>query len=89
MPEPILFSGSAHPRLAAAIAHELSIAAGDCDIERFPDGEVSVHINESVRNRDVFVVQPTAPPVDDNLMELVAFADALRRAGARRIVAVV
>jgi ribose-phosphate pyrophosphokinase len=89
MPELILFSGSAHPELAGAIARELSIAPGDCAIERFPDGEVTVHIEESVRNRDVFVVQPTAPPVDDNLIELVAFADALRRAGAQRIVAVI
>ncbi|HSP16027.1 MAG TPA: ribose-phosphate pyrophosphokinase [Thermoanaerobaculia bacterium] len=89
MSESVLFSGSAHPDLAAAIARQLSVPTGECEIERFPDGEVCVHINESVRNRDVFVVQPTAPPVNDNLVELVAFADAFRRAGACRIVAVV
>jgi ribose-phosphate pyrophosphokinase len=89
MPGSIIFSGSAHPRLAFAIANELALPLGTCEVERFPDGEVCVHLDESVRNRHVFIVQPTAPPVNDNLIELVAFADASRRAGASRIVAVV
>jgi len=89
MPQIILFSGSANPHLAGAVARELAIPLGRATVERFPDGEVSVHLNESVRNREVFILQPTAPPVDPNLMELVAFADAARRAAAGRIVAIV
>jgi ribose-phosphate pyrophosphokinase len=87
--EPVLFSGSGHRTLAAAIAKELAMPLGACATERFPDGEVAVHLYESVRNREVFVIQPTSPPVNDHLIELVAFADACRRAGANRIVAVI
>ncbi|WP_406696309.1 ribose-phosphate pyrophosphokinase [Singulisphaera sp. Ch08] len=79
-----ILSGMAHPELAAAIAHGL----GARTVGRFPDGEVSVRIDEPVRDREVFRVQPTAPPVDEHLVELLAVADACRRASAARITAV-
>ena len=84
-----LFAGTANRPLASAVAGELGIALGDCVIERFPDGEVAVELEESVRGRDVFVVQPTAPPVNDHLGELLVFADACRRADAKRVTAIV
>jgi ribose-phosphate pyrophosphokinase len=84
-----IFSGTAHPELAAAIAHELGVRPGARTVERFPDGEVSVRIDEPVRDREVFLVQPTAPPVDERLVELLALADACRRASAARITAVI
>ena len=89
MSDVILLAGSAHPRLAAAVAGELALPLGDCAVERFPDGEIAVHLNEPVRRRNVFVIQPTCAPVNDHVLELVAFADACRRAGATRITAVV
>lgn len=85
----VVFSGTANPRLAEAIASELEVPLGQRVVDRFPDGEVSVRIEESVRGKEVFVVQPTSPPVNDHLMELLAFTDALQRAAAERIVAVV
>lgn len=85
----ILFAGTANPALATAVAAELGVGLGRCAATRFPDGETAVHINESVRGRDVFVVQPTAPPVNDHLIELLAFTDACRRSAAARITAVV
>jgi ribose-phosphate pyrophosphokinase len=85
----LLFSGTPNPALAAAVAAELGVGAGACVITRFPDGEVDVRIDEPVRGREVFLVQSTGPPVNDNLMELLAFADACRRAVAVRITAVV
>jgi ribose-phosphate pyrophosphokinase len=85
----LVFAGSANPALAAGVARELGVELGACAIDRFPDGEVAVRIEVSVRGRDVFVVQPTSPPVNDHLMELLAFADACRRADARRITALV
>ena len=86
---PSLLNGTANPRLAEAIAAELGVEPAACTVKRFPDGEVSVEIRESVRDRDVVIVQPTSPPVDPHLMELLALADAARRSGARRIAAVV
>ena len=85
----ILFAGTANPPLAAAIAAELGVRPGACAVERFPDGELSVQLDESVRGREVILVQPTSPPVNDHLVELLAFADACRRAAAGRITAVV
>lgn len=85
----LLFAGTANPALAAAIAAELGVRTAACAIERFPDGEVSVRLDESVRDREVFLVQPTAPPVNDHLVELLAFADACRRSAAGRITAIV
>jgi ribose-phosphate pyrophosphokinase len=84
-----LFAGTANPALAGAIATELGVRPGACAIEHFPDGETAVRLDEPVRGRDVFVVQPTAPPVNDHLVELLAFADACRRSAAGRITAVV
>lgn len=84
-----LFAGTANPTLANAIAHALGVELGLCTVERFPDGELAVHIDQSVRNREVFIVQPTSPPVNEHLVELLALADACRRAAAARITAVV
>ena len=89
MAEFIVFAGSANPALAAAVARELGVVPGACSVERFPDGETSVRVLESVRGKDVYLLQPTCPPVNDNVMELFAFADACRRAAAGRIHAVV
>lgn len=84
-----LFAGTANPALAAAISRELGVPLGACAVERFPDGELSARLLESVRRREVFVIQPTCPPVNDHLVELLAFADACRRAAAARVVAIV
>lgn len=84
-----VFSGRAHEALAEAIAKDLNTRLAAEDIGVFADGEVRVEIEESVRGADVFIVQPTAPPVNDNLMELLVIADALKRASAGRITAVV
>lgn len=84
-----VFSGRAHEALADAIAKELNTSLAAEEIGSFPDGEVRVQIEESVRGADVFLVQPTSPPVNDNLMELLVIADALKRASAGRITAVV
>jgi ribose-phosphate pyrophosphokinase len=86
---PALFAGTANPPLAARVAELLGVPLSGCDVQRFPDGEVSVVLRDSVRHRDAFVIQPTAPPVDGNLVELLAFGDACHRAGAERVIAVV
>jgi ribose-phosphate pyrophosphokinase len=83
-----LFSGNANPGLAEEIAQYLRLPLGDAEVSRFSDGEVFVQVNENVRGTDVFVIQPTCPPVNDNLMELLVMIDALKRASARRITAV-
>ena len=83
-----LFSGNANRPLAEEIAQHLHMRLGDADVSRFSDGEVYVQINENVRGQDVFVIQPTCPPVNDHLMELLVMMDALKRASARRITAV-
>jgi ribose-phosphate pyrophosphokinase len=85
----ILFGGTANPALAEAVARELGIPLAPCTVERFPDGELSVNLGRSVRRREVFVLQATAPPVNDHLMELLSFADACRRSAAARVIAVV
>ena len=87
-PELKIFSGSAHPELAQSIADYVGIPLGKADVRLFPDGETSVRINENIRGRDVFIVQPTCPPVNHNLMELLILVDAARRASAARITAV-
>jgi len=84
-----IFSGTANPALAAAIARELNVQVGACAVERFPDGEVAVRLLEPVRRKEVFLVQSTSPPVNDHLVELLAFADACRRAAAARITSIV
>jgi len=83
-----VFSGNANPELAKEICEYLDIALSKVEVRRFSDGEIFVEIGENVRGTDVFVIQPTCPPVNDNLMELVIMVDALRRASARRITAV-
>jgi ribose-phosphate pyrophosphokinase len=85
----IIFAGTANAELAQAVARELGVRLGACAVECFPDGETSVRLDEPVRGREVFVVQPTSPPVNDHLVELLAFADACRRASASRVTAVV
>jgi ribose-phosphate pyrophosphokinase len=84
-----VFSGTANRPLAERICEHLNIRLGEANVSRFPDGEVRVKIEEDVRGADVFVVQPTCPPVNDNLMELVLLIDAFKRASAERITAVV
>jgi ribose-phosphate pyrophosphokinase len=84
-----VFSGSATPALAAEIARNLSLPLGKCTVDRFSDGEIQVEIDESVRGRDVFIVQSTCPPSNDHLMELLIMVDAVRRASAERITAVI
>jgi ribose-phosphate pyrophosphokinase len=83
-----LFTGNANPGLAEEIAQYLRLPLGDAEVSRFSDGEIFVQVNENVRGTDVFVIQPTCPPVNDNLMELLVMIDALKRASARRITAV-
>lgn len=83
-----LFTGNAHPSLAREICARLGIAVGEMRVDRFPDGEVRLQIQENVRGADVFVVQPTCRPVNENLVELLVILDALRRASAYRITAV-
>lgn len=89
MQDLVLFAGTANRPLAAAIAAALGVPLAGCAIRRFPDGETGVALDVPVRGRDVFVVQPTAPPVNDHLVELLAFADACRRSAAGRVTAVV
>ncbi|RUO46096.1 ribose-phosphate pyrophosphokinase [Pseudidiomarina aquimaris] len=83
-----LFAGNATPELAQKIADRLYIKLGDAEVGRFSDGEISVKINENVRGSDVFIIQSTCAPTNDNLMELIVMVDALRRASAGRITAV-
>ncbi len=84
-----VFSGSANPQLAQTVAGNLHIPLGKADINRFSDGEIAVEIKENVRGKDVFILQPTCAPTNDNLMEIVLLADALRRSSAGRITAVI
>jgi ribose-phosphate pyrophosphokinase len=85
----MVFTGNANPQLAQAIADHLNIPLGKAQVGRFSDGEVQVEIQENVRGRDVFVVQPTSSPTNDNLMELLIIVDALHRASAGRITTVI
>lgn len=89
MSDMMLFSGNATPELAQKIAKHLDVQLGKAKIGRFSDGEIAVEILENVRGMDVFIIQSTCAPTNDNLMELVVMADALRRASAGRITAVV
>jgi ribose-phosphate pyrophosphokinase len=84
-----LFAGNANPALAHDIARYLTVPLGRASVGRFSDGEVNIEIMENVRERDVFIVQPTCPPANDSLMELLVMVDACRRASAARITAVV
>ncbi len=84
-----IFSGNANLHLADEIAKYLGVSVGESKVSMFSDGEILVEINESVRGADVFVVQPTCAPVNENIMELLIVIDALKRASARRITAVI
>jgi ribose-phosphate pyrophosphokinase len=84
-----IFSGSAHPALTKEIADHLGITVGAARLHRFPDTEVSFQIDENIRGTDVFIVQPTSPPVDEHLIELCVMMDAFRRSSASRITAVI
>jgi ribose-phosphate pyrophosphokinase len=85
----IVFTGNANPRLAQDVVRHLQLQMGDASVGSFSDGEVQVEINENVRGKDVFILQPTCAPTNDNLMELLVMIDAVRRSSARRITAVV
>jgi len=84
-----IFCGSAHRQLAQRICAYIGLPLGDATVSSFPDGETFVKINENIRGRDVFLVQPTCPPTNQNLMELLIMVDAARRASAARITAVI
>ena len=84
-----LLCGNANPRLAEEISEALGVELCDAAVTRFGDGEVRVRIRETVRGADVFVIQPTCPPVNETLMELLVMIDAIRRASARQVVAVI
>jgi ribose-phosphate pyrophosphokinase len=84
-----IFSGNAHPELAGNIAKYLKVKLSDALVTRFSEGEVRVKINENIRGKDVFVVQPTCPPSNENIMELLIMMDAMRRSSAERITAVI
>ena len=88
-PDFLVFTGNANPALAEEIARNLDIALGAADVGRFSDGEVTVELKQNVRARDIFVVQPTCAPTNDNLMELLVMVDALKRASVERICAVI
>lgn len=85
----MVFTGNANPDLARRVVRQLHIPLGDAYVGKFSDGEISVEINENVRGKDVFLIQPTCAPTNDNLMELVVMADAFRRSSATRITAVI
>ena len=84
-----LFAGNSNRALAESIAKELKLPLSEVEVGRFSDGEISVHISETVRGRDVFIIQSTCSPVNENLMELLIMIDAARRASAGRITAVI
>lgn len=85
----MVFAGNAHPQLALDVAGHLGLALGKASVGRFSDGEVMVELQENVRGKDVFVVQPTCTPTNDNIIELMVMVDALGRSSANRITAVI
>ena len=89
LPKIEILAGNATPALAEAIARVLGVRMGRAQVQRFSDGEISVEVLDNIRGRDVFIVQSTCPPVNDNLMELILLADACKRASAQRITAVI
>ncbi|MBL0711775.1 MAG: ribose-phosphate diphosphokinase, partial [Colwellia sp.] len=89
MPDMKIFAGNATPELAKQIANRLYITLGEAKIGSFSDGEISFEINENIRGSDVFIIQSTCAPTNDNLMELIVMIDAFRRASAGRITAVI
>ncbi len=85
----MVFSGNANPQLSERIARYIGVPLGNASIDKFSDGEISVELNENVRGKDVFIIQPTCSPTNDNILELLLIADALHRASANRITAVI
>ncbi|MGV3593280.1 MAG: ribose-phosphate pyrophosphokinase [Gammaproteobacteria bacterium] len=85
----MVFTGNANPELAQKVARWLGVPLGRAEVRKFSDGEINVELNENVRGQDVFIIQPTCSPTNDNLMELLLMADALHRSSANRITAVV
>ena len=85
----ILLAGLANPSLAEGVARALGVNLADCELSRFPDGEMHVDVRETVRDADVYLLQPTVPPIEANLLQLLLLADACRRGGAMRVTAVV
>lgn len=85
----MVFTGSANPELAQQVVDRLDLPMGDASVGKFSDGEITIEVNENVRGRDVFIIQPTCAPTNDNLMEVLLLADCIRRASASRITAVV
>jgi ribose-phosphate pyrophosphokinase len=88
-PNLVIFTGAANPALAEAVADALGLPVGRSSLSRFPDSELHVEIEESVRDTNIYIVQPTSPPVDQHLIELFFLADACRRAGAKTVTAIV
>lgn len=84
-----IFTGNAHPEFSKELATHLDCSLSKALLTRFSDGEISVQISESVRGKDVFIVQPTCSPTNDNLMELLIMADAFKRSSANSINAVI
>ena len=84
-----IFSGNSNRALAEKVAEHVGIELGDCDVGRFADGEINVRINETVRGHDVFIIQSTSPPVNENLMELLILIDAFKRASANTVAVVI
>src|SRR3990167_9401378 len=89
MNELALFTGNANPQLAKNICNQLNVHLTYVLVARFSEGEIRVEIKENIRGKDVFIIQPTCPPANDNLMELLILIDAARRASADRITAVI
>lgn len=85
----VLFTGNANPQLASAVAAKMSLPLGKATVEKFSDGEIFVEISENVRGREVFILQPTCAPTNDNIMELMVMIDAVKRASAERVHAVI
>ena len=84
-----IFAGNSNKKLASDIARNLGVELGNCEVSKFSDGEIVVNIGESVRGKDIYIIQSTSEPVDTNLMELLIMIDALKRASAGRINAVI
>ena len=84
-----MFTGNANPELAQRVVKHLDISLGEATVSKFSDGEVAIELLENVRGRDVFILQPTCSPTNDNLMEILTMADALKRASAGRITAAI
>jgi ribose-phosphate pyrophosphokinase len=85
----VLLGGPANPRLAEGIGKALGARLADCEVSRFPDGEIHVEVRETVRDADVYLLQPTAPPIEAHLLQVLLLADACRRGGAARVTAVI